>query len=112
VKRGTVVLATLDPTIGQEQRGTRPCVVVSDDVVAAHQRFPVLVLVPLTSTRLDGMLYTQIEPTQENGLKNTSYALVDQIRVVDKARVLRMHGHLSKKDLDSLSKALRTMLGL
>nr|MBK7068973.1 type II toxin-antitoxin system PemK/MazF family toxin [Deltaproteobacteria bacterium] len=39
VERGTLVLVELDPTVGHEQRGVRPCVAVSDPVVNADQRF-------------------------------------------------------------------------
>lgn len=39
---GTVVLLDMDPTVGHEQRGVRPCVVVSDPDVVSDQRFPLL----------------------------------------------------------------------
>jgi hypothetical protein len=42
VDRGTVVRVELDPTVGHEQRGTRPCVAVSDPAVNADQRFPLI----------------------------------------------------------------------
>ncbi len=42
VDRGTVVLVELDPSVGPEQRGTRPCVPVSDPAVNADQRFPLI----------------------------------------------------------------------
>ena len=48
--RGTVILVHLDPTIGHEQRGVRPCVVVSDPFVTEDQRFPLAVVVPVTGT--------------------------------------------------------------
>ena len=38
--RGSVILLDLDPTVGHEQRGVRPCIVVSDPEVVADQRFP------------------------------------------------------------------------
>ncbi len=39
LERGTIVLVELDPTQGHEQRGVRPCIVVSDPAVNAEQRF-------------------------------------------------------------------------
>ena len=48
--RGTVVLVSLDPTVGHEQRGSRPCVVVTDPIVSEDQRFPMLAVVPITAT--------------------------------------------------------------
>lgn len=55
--RGAVVLLDLDPTIGHEQRGTRPCIVVSDADVIADQRFPLISIVPVTGTSGRGGLY-------------------------------------------------------
>ncbi|MCK6529336.1 type II toxin-antitoxin system PemK/MazF family toxin [Myxococcota bacterium] len=46
--RGTVALVVLDPTVGHERRGTRPCVVVSDPEVNREQRFPLVAVVPVT----------------------------------------------------------------
>jgi mRNA interferase MazF len=40
IDRGTVVLVELNPTVGHEQRGVRPCIAVSDPTVNADQRFP------------------------------------------------------------------------
>lgn len=54
--RGTVVLVELDPTVGHEQRGVRPCVAVSDPAVNEDQRFPLMAVVPITSTAGEGAL--------------------------------------------------------
>lgn len=57
VARGSVVVVDLEPTLGHEQRGTRPCVVVSDPLVVASQRFSMICVVPLTGTAGEGLLY-------------------------------------------------------
>ena len=44
--RGAVVLVDLDPTVGHEQRGVRPAVLVSDPAVISNQRFPLVCVVP------------------------------------------------------------------
>ncbi len=49
--RGAVVVVVLDPTVGHEQKGLRPCVVVSDPEVIGDQRFPLLCVVPLSQGR-------------------------------------------------------------
>lgn len=54
--RGSVVVVDLEPTLGREQRGTRPCVVVSDPLVVASQRFSMICDVPLTGTAGEGLL--------------------------------------------------------
>ena len=57
VPRGSLVLVDLEPTLGHEQRGTRPCLVVSDPAVNSSQRFPLLAVVPITGTPAPGALY-------------------------------------------------------
>ena len=55
--RGTLVLVDLEPTLGHEQQGTRPCVVVSDAAVNRNQRFPLIAVVPVTGTPAQGALH-------------------------------------------------------
>jgi mRNA-degrading endonuclease toxin of MazEF toxin-antitoxin module len=58
--RGTVVLVELDPTLGHEQRGVRPCITVSDPAVNIDQRFPLIAVVPVTGTAGEGALYPML----------------------------------------------------
>ena len=111
LSRGSVVLVELDPTVGNEQRGVRPCVVVSDPVVNQDQRFPVLCVVPVTGTLGVGALYPQLSPTG-SGLTKMSCALVDRLRSIDKGRIRRVYGVLPSNELSALDEALRLFLGL
>ena len=111
LSRGSVVLVELDPTVGNEQRGVRPCVVVSDPVVNQDQRFPVLCVVPVTGTLGVGALYPQLSPTG-SGLTKVSCALVDHLRSIDKRRIRRVYGVLPANELAALDEALRLFLGL
>ena len=78
--RGTLVVVELDPTIGHEQRGIRPCVVVSDPDVIGDQRFPVVCIVPVTGIPGDGLLYPALAPGP-SGLAKKSFALIDQAAI-------------------------------
>ena len=111
LKRGSVVLLGLDPTLGHEQRGVRPCVVVSDPDVIADQRFPMVAVVPVTGTPGKGVLYPALQPGP-SGLSKPSYALVDQLRSVDKQRIRRAFGVVSASELDALDEGLILFLGL
>ena len=75
VGRGAVVVE-LDPTVGREQHGVRPCVVVSDPDVIGDQRFPLVCVVPVTGTPGEGLLYPPLAPGQ-SGLAKKSFALID-----------------------------------
>lgn len=81
IKQGQVWWVNLDPTIGSEIRKTRPAVIVSPDELNTHLR--TVVVVPLTS----GKAYPFRITTRLQG-KN-GVAAVDQVRTIDKARLVK-----------------------
>jgi mRNA interferase MazF len=111
LERGTVVLVELNPTLGREQRGVRPCVAVSDPDVNADQRFPLIAVVPVTGTAGVGALYPPLAPGG-SGLTKASFALVDHIRSIDKRRIRRMFGQVSSSELLAIDQGLELFLGL
>ena len=111
LERGTVVLVDLDPTVGHEQTNVRPCVVVSDPVVAADQRYPLVGVVPLTGKEGRGALYPKI-PAGSGGLRKDSWALTDQIRSIDKRRIVAAYRSLEPADMDAIDEGVRLFLGL
>src|SRR5580700_6119472 len=96
--RGAVIVVELDPTFGHEQRGVRPCVVVSDPDVTGDQRFPLVCVVPLTGAAGEGLLYPSLAPGQ-SGLAKKSFALIDHLRSIDKRRVRRVFGELPQEEM-------------
>lgn len=111
VDRGTVVLEELDPVVGQEQRGVRPCIVVSDPAVNAEQRFPLIAVVPVTATIGTGALYPVLAPG-ESGLVKQSSALIDHLRGIDKRRIRRIFGRVSTSELAAIDQGLELYLAL
>jgi mRNA interferase MazF len=111
VGRGTVVLVELDPTVGHEQRGLRPCIAVSDPDVNVDQRFPLIAVVPVTGTAGVGALYPALAPGS-SGLAKPSFALVDHVRSIDKRRIRRMFGVVSTSELARIDQGLELFLGL
>ena len=109
--RGSVVLVELDPTRGHEQRGARPCVVVSDAAVNGDQRFPLVAVVPVTGTPGEGALYPRLSPGP-SGLAKESFALADQVRSVDKRRVRQVFGTVTPGELAAIDEGLRLFLGV
>lgn len=109
--RGTVVWLDLDPATGHEQRGARPCVLVSDSEVQSEQRFPLVCVVPITGTPGKGPLYPALAPGP-SGLTKRSYALVDHLRSVDKRRVRRVFGSVPDDEIAAIDAGLRLYLGL
>lgn len=112
LRRGSVVMAVLEPTVGHEQKGRRPCLVVSDLDVSSHQRYPMVAIVPLTGNPETGLLRPRLEPGPHNGLTRPSHALIDQVRCVDKRRLYRLLGEVGPEELESVDLGLRLFLGL
>jgi mRNA interferase MazF len=111
LERGTVLLVELDPTLGREQRGVRPCIAVSDPAVNADQRFPLIAVIPVTGTPGEGALYPSLAPGR-SGLTKTSYALTDHVRSIDKRRLRRLFGQVSVAELATIDQGLELFLGL
>src|SRR5437016_3516554 len=101
VKRGVVVLVELDPAVGHEQQGVRPCVVVSDPDVIGDQRFPLVCVVPVTGTPGEGLLYPPLAPGP-SGLAKQSFALIDHLRSVDKRRIRRVFSELAREEIAAI----------
>ena len=109
--RGTIVLVSLDPTRGHEQRGVRPYVVITDPEVIKDQKFPMMCVVPVTKTDGEGALYPSLQPGS-SGLRTQSFALVDQVRSVDKRRIVKVFGEIRDEELKNIDEGLRLFLGL
>lgn len=109
--RGTLVMVELDPAIGHEQRGMRPCLILSDSEITGSQRYPLICVVPITGTPGQGILYPRLAPGS-SGLVKESFALIDQIRSIDKARVRRLIGEISAGELARIDEGLEAFLGL
>jgi mRNA interferase MazF len=111
IGRGALVVVELDPTLGHEQHGVRPCIVVSDPDVISDQRFPLVCVVPVTGTAGEGLLYPPLAPGQ-SGLAKKSFALIDHLRSIDKRRIRRVFGELAWEEMAALDEGLAVFLGL
>ena len=104
-KRGDVVLVALDPTRGSEIRKTRPCVVVSPDEINAYLR--TVIVAPLTT---GGQKYPFRVPCRF--ASRSGEVVVDQLRTVDRERVVRHLGRLSPATLAQVLSTLQEMFAL
>jgi len=110
--RGMVVEVALDPVVGHEQGKSRPCVVVQNDI--GNRFSSTTIVVPLTdATHIKKAfpVYVLIRKG-DGGLKKDSYALCDQIRVVDQQRFRGLYGTLAPGTMSAVDKALRQSLSL
>lgn len=89
VKRFDVCLVGLDPTKGSEIQKTRPCLVISPDEMNRH--ISTIIVAPMTSK---GKNYPTRISCQFQGIQGQ--IVLDQIRTIDKTRIVKKLGNLSK----------------
>ena len=112
VRRGDLVVVELDPTRGSEQRGTRPCLVVQNDV--GNENAPTTIVVPLT-TSFDDDLYPfeVLLPADECALREDSVAICSQLWTVSIVhRITKRIGAIPARRLREVDTALEYSLGL
>lgn len=105
-RRGEIWWVSLDPTLGAEIRKTRPCLVVTTNIVNEHRR--TVVVVPLSSS-------TTANPPLLVPLKcqgKPTVAVIDQMRAVTKERLLQRIETASSAQLQAVEDGLRAVLEL
>jgi mRNA interferase MazF len=112
VRRGQVYLCSFDPTVGHEIRKTRPALVIQNDI--GNRYSPVTIVAAITSavSPVPFPVEVVVDPTAENGLDVRSSIRLDQIRSVDRLRLIRSLGALDAVDMDKVDQALKISLGL
>src|ERR1700757_3699424 len=91
--RGDIWSINLDPTLGREQAGTRPALVVSVDKFN-HGPADLVVVLPITSHDRKQAIHVPVQPP-EGGLSKLSFIKCDDIRSISKQRLKRFHGRVS-----------------
>ncbi|SAK76617.1 transcriptional modulator of MazE/toxin, MazF [Caballeronia pedi] len=105
VARGDIWLVALDPTLGSEIQKTRPCVVVSPPEMHDHLR--TVIVAPMTSKGASAPYRISVSFKRKEGL-----VLLDQIRTVDKMRLVRKEGALADKTLSDALHALQEVFAV
>lgn len=102
VKRGEVYLINLDPTIGSEIQKTRPCVIVSPDEM--NQYIRTVIIAPMTTKERSYKSRVEIEFDNKQG-----QVMLDQLRTIDKQRLIKKLGNLSEEELKQVLSLLQEM---
>jgi len=95
-----IVLVNLDPTIGSEIKKTRPCVIISPNEMNCHLQ--TIVVAPMTTT--SRKYPTRIEVKHD---KKIGWIVIDQIRTIDKQRIVRILGRLSKPEVKEVKSVMK-----
>jgi|SRR3989344_1475831 len=109
-KRGDVYLVKFDPTVGAEIKKTRPAVILQNDIANKHSSLTIIAAI----TSFDGgRLYpTDVHIPKGTGLDKESVILLNQVRTIDKTRLIKKLGVLDKETMRRVDIALIVSLAL
>jgi mRNA interferase MazF len=110
-KRGEIYLVNFDPTIGAEIKKTRPALVIQNDI--GNEYSPITIVAAITSKFDEPPYPTEVimEP-EESGLSLRSAVVLNQIRSVDRQRLVKRLGRASTGTMDRVDQAIQISLGL
>jgi mRNA interferase MazF len=110
-RRGEIYLVGFDPTVGHEIRKTRPALIVQNDV--SNRYSPITIVAAISSQFSDPPFPREvvIDP-EDSGLVKSSAVILNQIRSVDRQRLLKRLGSVSTQTMRRVDEALKISLGL
>ncbi|MGJ8730024.1 type II toxin-antitoxin system PemK/MazF family toxin [Listeria aquatica] len=110
VKRGDVYYADLSPVVGSEQGGTRPVLIIQNDI--GNRFSPTVIVAAITAKIQKAKLPTHIEATKKDGFDRNSVILLEQIRTIDKQRLTDKITHLDDELMEKVDHALEISFGM
>ncbi len=111
IQRGDVFYANLNPVVGSEQGGTRPVLILQNDI--GNKYSPTTIVAAITSRIKKAKLPTHVEISAvEHRLEKDSVILLEQIRTIDKRRLKEKITNLDTDTMVKIDEALAISLGL
>ncbi|MGM9950564.1 MAG: type II toxin-antitoxin system PemK/MazF family toxin [Lysinibacillus sp.] len=111
VKRGDVFFADLSPVIGSEQGGTRPVLIIQNDI--GNRFSPTVIIAAITAQIQKAKLPTHVEiDAKKYGFERDSVILLEQLRTIDKSRLTDRITQLDDALMEKVDVALAISLGL
>ena len=108
--RGDLYYADLSPVVGCEQGGVRPVLIVQNDV--GNRYSPTVIVAAVTSRMEKHPLPTHVFINRNSVLQKDSIIMLEQIRTIDKSRLLEYIGHLDCRDMRAVDVSLRISLDM
>ena len=100
IEQYLIVLVNLDPTIGSEIKKTRPCVIISPDEI--NRYLNTIVIAPMTSNLKLYPTRVAVEFVNKKGM-----IAIDQIRTIDKSRMVKVLGKLTKYEIKNCKDVIK-----
>lgn len=113
IKRGELYWLDWSPGRGSEQTGKRPALVISTNASNANPRYGLVITVTVsTKGKAHIPTHVEIQPTPENGLRETSFVKAEQIMTADKDRIADRIGSITDAQMRQVESALRKAQGM
>jgi len=111
IKRGEIVLANLDPIKGSEQGGIRPVLIIQND--EGNKFSPTTIIASITSKDFTKEYPTNVfMPRQDSNLDKDSTIMLNQIKTIDKSRIIKKIGLLDNFTMNKVDRAIKISLAL
>lgn len=109
-KRGEIYIADLDPAFGREIHKKRPVLIISNNLI--NQVYSVVITIPFSSIVPEYIGADVVKFINQKGLDKESVLIVNQIRSIDQARILKKIGKVSQIKLEEVEVAINAVFGL
>ena len=111
IKRGDIFLANLEPIRGSEQGGVRPVLIIQNDI--SNEYSPVTIIAAITSKKFEKEFPTNVFLLKkDSGLNKDSTVLLNQIRTIDKNRLVKKISSLDLQLMSKIEMAIKISLNL
>ena len=110
IMRGEIYIADLDPVVGSEQGGERPVLVIQNNLGNKHS--PTVIVLAITSRFHKKRNLPTHVPIESGDLSKDSIALAEQVRTIDKSRLIHYVGRASRETMDFVDGALKVSMGV
>lgn len=111
IRRGEIFLANLEPILGSEQGGIRPVLIIQNDM--GNQYSTTTIIAPITSSVMKKEYPTNVFIKKEDStIKRDSTILLNQIKAIDKRRIIKKLGVLNSFTMNKVDRALKISLAL
>ena len=110
IKRGQIYYADLSPVRGSEQGGVRPILIIQNDM--GNRYSPTTIVACITTRTTKNKIPTHFWLDETCSLPKDSMVMLEQIRTIDKLRLQKYIGTISKTDLEEIDKAIKISLGV
>ena len=110
IMRGEIYIADLDPVVGSEQGGERPVLIIQNNQGNKHS--PTVIVLAITSRFHKKRHLPTHVPIESGDLSKDSIALAEQVRTIDKSRLIHYVGRASRETMDFVDDALKVSMGV